>query len=224
MGIMQTHDESAEAKFGSLVRERRDEMQMSQTELARRASEQGISLDASAISRIESGARSVRINEAVALAAILHIDVFSERFVKTDSANAFENYMLMLSILEADLERTSQKADSIRQRRDEAFFTLEALLRDTSTMSDDELLRILTALAIKRRERASPMWTELLSTALDAAGSTFPAELIEELRSPELLTARKVHINDRSGEPDDVFEREVLALFEAENGKYQTAP
>lgn len=53
-----------EQDFGKWVRARRKAKRMSQADLGKRS---GLALDASAISRIESGTRSVRLSEAVAI-------------------------------------------------------------------------------------------------------------------------------------------------------------
>ncbi|UOX85319.1 helix-turn-helix transcriptional regulator [Amycolatopsis sp. FBCC-B4732] len=61
----------AERTFISRMREIRKEQDISQAALARRLIDHGVELDASAITRIERGARVIRFGEAVAIAAAL---------------------------------------------------------------------------------------------------------------------------------------------------------
>lgn len=57
--------------FGKRIQEARADLEISQRELAERLAERGLKLDPSAITRIEKGTRPVRVEEAVALAAVL---------------------------------------------------------------------------------------------------------------------------------------------------------
>jgi transcriptional regulator with XRE-family HTH domain len=57
--------------FAARLRDTREARRLSQTELARRATDQGRELDRAAVLRIESGKRGLALDEAVALAWIL---------------------------------------------------------------------------------------------------------------------------------------------------------
>lgn len=71
--------EDIEPEFGRWVRDQRKQQSVSQGELASRC---GDLLDASAISRIESGKRSVRLSEAVAIAQALDSPFLSAQFTE----------------------------------------------------------------------------------------------------------------------------------------------
>lgn len=71
MRFVQEEQKSIEPAFGRWVKGRRAELRLSQADLAAAVSRHGIVIDASAISRIESGDRSVRLAEANAIASAL---------------------------------------------------------------------------------------------------------------------------------------------------------
>lgn len=65
---------SPEEVFGQRLRGLRSVAKLSQVELARRVAQRlGSPVDASAIARIETGARGVKLNEAVAIAQVLEV-------------------------------------------------------------------------------------------------------------------------------------------------------
>lgn len=64
---------AAEARFGQTMRALRVRAGYTQEQLAERLKEFGIRLHFSAISKMESGDRQIRLNEAVALANILGV-------------------------------------------------------------------------------------------------------------------------------------------------------
>lgn len=65
--------EMVEETFGQSVRERRLELGWSQRELAERVSKFGLSLDPTAVTRIEKGQRAVRLGEASMIARELKL-------------------------------------------------------------------------------------------------------------------------------------------------------
>lgn len=75
MFLMQQTPEELQAAidqdFGQLVKKRREELKLSQRDFAARLNSAGMVADAPAISRIENGARSVRLPEAMAIATAL---------------------------------------------------------------------------------------------------------------------------------------------------------
>lgn len=75
---MQAGNGDIEKAFGRWVRRLREDADLSQQALVKRAQELGVTLDASALSRIESGKRSVGLGEAVALAACLGVDLLPQ--------------------------------------------------------------------------------------------------------------------------------------------------
>lgn len=70
---MQTQDQRAEAVFARRMRQVREAAKMSQTRLAELLAERGIKIDPTSITRIEKGARGVRLEEAVAIAEALGV-------------------------------------------------------------------------------------------------------------------------------------------------------
>ncbi|WP_188535191.1 helix-turn-helix domain-containing protein [Kocuria dechangensis] len=84
------HEEPSEkmfdTQFGGRVRHYREAQEVSQRDLARRVTALGASVDASGISRIEKGTRTVKLFEAVALAEAL--DVPLDYLIHGQSARA----------------------------------------------------------------------------------------------------------------------------------------
>ncbi|RKS84819.1 helix-turn-helix protein [Microbacterium sp. AG790] len=81
MGVVQYGQlDEAEPAFGKWVRERRQSLALSQSDLVQRLASRGLLVDASAISRIESGARSVRLGEAIGIADALDSPLGAEFF------------------------------------------------------------------------------------------------------------------------------------------------
>jgi transcriptional regulator with XRE-family HTH domain len=64
-----------EEAFGRAVGSFRTVMQMSQRDFAAKLTERGMPVDASAVSRIEKGSRSVRLVEAITIAEVLQVDL-----------------------------------------------------------------------------------------------------------------------------------------------------
>lgn len=75
MSSVQHLPDSTEKIFGQAVNRFRISRQMSQRDLAEELTELGMSVDASAVSRIEKGSRSVRLSEAVIIASALRVDL-----------------------------------------------------------------------------------------------------------------------------------------------------
>lgn len=67
--------ESQEAAFGRAVALWRTRRSLNQKQLADLLTNRGMKLDASAVSRIESGARSVRLTEAMLIAEVLDVEL-----------------------------------------------------------------------------------------------------------------------------------------------------
>lgn len=67
--------QTVEQSFGAEVNRFRTMQGMSQRAFAQKLSDQGMPVDASAVSRIESGARSVRLSEAMTIADVLEVDL-----------------------------------------------------------------------------------------------------------------------------------------------------
>ncbi|GAA2748796.1 helix-turn-helix domain-containing protein [Amnibacterium kyonggiense] len=74
---MQVHEEGpdVDGSFGSAVQAVRTQRGLSQRAFAEALGGHGLSVDASAISRIENGTRAVRLSEAVAIAKVLEVQL-----------------------------------------------------------------------------------------------------------------------------------------------------
>lgn len=66
---------TVEQSFGAQVHYFRTLQNISQREFAQRLTERGMAVDASAVSRIESGARAIRLSEALTIAEVLDVDL-----------------------------------------------------------------------------------------------------------------------------------------------------
>lgn len=75
--------------FGRAVQTYRGWLQLSQRGLADRLNEAGVSLDASALSRLEQGKRSVRLSEALAIAEALETDISALLDISPDPRQKF---------------------------------------------------------------------------------------------------------------------------------------
>lgn len=82
-----------ETAFAKSLARRRLELEMSQTELARRATQAGLPLFQQQIQRIENLARPIRLNEAILLAQILEGDPWrmAARMVDDETAHSIVN-------------------------------------------------------------------------------------------------------------------------------------
>ena len=68
-------DSQVQTFFARRLRARREQLGWSQAELAKALSGSGLTLHGSAIAKIEAGDRAVRIDEAVAIASALDVDL-----------------------------------------------------------------------------------------------------------------------------------------------------
>lgn len=68
-------EQTPEETFARRMRQLRDTEGIAQTVLAERLEHRGIKLDGTAITRMERGTRTIRLNEAVAVAAALDVSV-----------------------------------------------------------------------------------------------------------------------------------------------------
>ncbi|GAA3698953.1 hypothetical protein GCM10022377_09960 [Zhihengliuella alba] len=73
--MQQGHAGSPEELFGRVVAMIRKHENLSQREFAERLTRRGMPVDASAVSRIEKGTRSVRLVEALVIAEVLDVDL-----------------------------------------------------------------------------------------------------------------------------------------------------
>lgn len=98
-----------EEQFGATVQKVRTQLGISQRKFAELLTEKGMPVDASAVSRIEKGSRSVRLVEAMAIAEVLD---------------------MTLESLTRDARSPSQRLQALRQTESFAMHTLETSLVD----------------------------------------------------------------------------------------------
>ncbi len=145
--------EDIEPEFGRWVRDKRREKGISQGELAHLS---GGLVDASALSRIESGKRSVRLSEAVALAKALETPLLSPQFTErvdpvrvlvTDVLNAYQE----ADRAEAHMRVADNDAGIAADRAGQALHRLAELVPEVGRMTSDKQALILHALQDLRR-------------------------------------------------------------------------
>lgn len=104
-----------EAAFAKSMARARLDASISQTELARRATEAGLPLFQQQVQRIENLSRPIRLNEAVVLARVLHGDPWDMAAQMVDDTTAF-------NILWAAQDAAEEAAfRTIRALRDESY-------------------------------------------------------------------------------------------------------
>ena len=101
--VQKSHDslKKIEAEFGRWLRDMREERQLTQAQLA-----SAVHLDASAISRIEKGERSIRLAEAVALARAVDVEILPQSLrsrIEPPEIEQFAAELLRMKDLAADL-------------------------------------------------------------------------------------------------------------------------
>lgn len=121
--------QSAETVFAQRMREQRTTVGISQAQLAQRLRERGVRLDQSALARIESGDRSVRLGEAVAVADALSATVSgllrpADRLYEqvdeaerahTDAVRALEHWNAQVKARQAALDYLRERLDETEQ-------------------------------------------------------------------------------------------------------------
>ena len=142
-----------EERFGRLVRAAREAREWTQEALVRHLKDAGLTLDQSGVARIESGKRLVRLNEVVALAKVLGIDLQAidltdhavdvrniEAALRTAEEQAAEQDELVKR-LTTDLEMVTWTRDRAVARR---AWTLTTIERYRSMLERAQLDRVET--------------------------------------------------------------------------------
>ncbi len=119
---MQSNVSNVRSTFASRVRQVREGRGWSQEELARRLGELGLRLDPTAITRMERGERSVRVEEAVVLAQALGLPL-DELLQPLDEIGLehVRGLMKRYGSLSATLTRAQEELDDVREQLVEAF-------------------------------------------------------------------------------------------------------
>jgi transcriptional regulator with XRE-family HTH domain len=145
-----THKEpSAEEAFGAQVRFAREAREWTQDALARHLRDaSGVSMDQAAVARLELGKRAIRLNEAVALASLLGLDL--KQYGGKIAPLSDEQYPEALEHLDKVQALEQQASDAlthVRRTRDEALSRAE---RDLAAWREE---RIQLEAAIQEYER-----------------------------------------------------------------------
>lgn len=175
--------ETFQREVGRRVRERRKALGLSQAELARRTD---LGLDASAISRIESGGRSLQLFEASAIAEVLGSDLASiavfdsETPVRTVVEDALEAAR-KLEEAKVTLVLAEEQLVFALQIEGEAFQKVHSLLAEFATLDAEMQAWVIRKLAVFSRDRGGAG-----KAAYDAAVSAAAPESIDllSLESP----------------------------------------
>lgn len=111
-----TASPTPEQRFAQLVRERREANGWSQEELARRVSAAtGSPFHQTAVTRLESGSRNIRLNEVVALAEVLYIDLGPLAQKMNDQNETERNVLFTLEHARATLMEQNDLAFKLRE-------------------------------------------------------------------------------------------------------------
>ncbi|SMX99195.1 helix-turn-helix domain-containing protein [Brevibacterium linens] len=118
-------ERSPEGSFAARLREERRRRGLSQAEVAERLSARlEVTIDKSALARMERGERSIRLNEAVALAEILQVTLLRLVGESGDGPNArvrraldeLENAEVLLRAATEEVERRGAQVEEARAR------------------------------------------------------------------------------------------------------------
>lgn len=103
-----------EGAFARHVAEARRRRGLSQADLAAALTGAGVKIDSSAVSRIESGTRSIGLGEAVVLARVLGGDL--NRWVRTNPAAEVEALREALARADTEAARLAEERRELRRR------------------------------------------------------------------------------------------------------------
>lgn len=186
MGFVQPDSINTERAFGRWVKARRTDQKMSQAELAAAISARGIALDASAISRIESGDRSIRLNEADAIALALGEALFSGPL-----ADRLSEGTIVFDLIARAAERLAQlcerrdrletEAISVDNGIDEASAALEAALGRIGVLDDDETNYLVGKVSVlANHPRSRELFDRIVELAEPHLSRAFVAQWAEQ--------------------------------------------
>ncbi|MCW2165777.1 helix-turn-helix protein [Microbacterium hydrothermale] len=171
--------EDIEPEFGRWVRDQRRSKQISQGELAQLS---GV-VDASALSRIESGKRSVRLSEAVALAQALDSPFLSAQFTeRVDPVRRLTSDVLDACVASDRAHVYSMAAADDLRRAIEvegaALDRLAELAPNMAGLTADMQAHVLRALADLKRSsgRRREVYLEMLRSAAPEVRAALEAE------------------------------------------------
>lgn len=199
-----SHVGAIEPSFGEAVREARLEFGWSQQRLAERLSSNGLKLDSTAITRIEKGQRSVRLSEAVTIAAELGIDL-NELIARV------ENPAQVLAQARESANRAMNKARSALQAMVFEFHDITLMLADSPEML--EVLGRETDGAVSEVDEYLPWVAARLSAITDGDWTPLPvrseasrrqlAEILSLVTRNLVITPEQYDAYVRAGKSED---------------------
>lgn len=148
MLVKHQDDLSAEQRFGIMVRRAREAREWTQEELRKRLADCGISLEKTAMIRLEGGKRPIRFNEVVALSQLLDIKLSTSTFTPEWHMDdeALERATDELERLEREIDQHTQQLAGVEFQRQELLMIIETLRRG------EDALRLQIAQAIRYRQ------------------------------------------------------------------------
>jgi transcriptional regulator with XRE-family HTH domain len=186
MSLSEQHEPSAEDLFAHRLRSERERHGWSQTELARRMAEHGVSLHFSAINKIEQRdaprPRVIRLNEAVAISEALGVPLWQ----MLRSASTGET-ALRLEAVRAKLAEASEQAAQALERAERLYNEAQMLMAELSPFEKPQSLA---------RDRQKPTETEIMALL---------AGIPQEPRKPvgdELAEAAEEEFRSGTGKPN----------------------
>jgi transcriptional regulator with XRE-family HTH domain len=130
--FVQEQSGGIEPAFGRWAKDMRKRAQRSQSDVSEDLAARGVMLDASAISRIESGERSVRLSEAVAIAAVLGVPLLAEPVAaRLEDRVSVEERLHDLADRAGVLRRRSERID---MERASVHYELESVLEQIRSL------------------------------------------------------------------------------------------
>jgi transcriptional regulator with XRE-family HTH domain len=184
------NEKSVEERFGAEVAQRRQVMGLSQKALADRLSDYGLRVDASAISRVETGTRALRISEALVIAQALGFsleDVADALPPQHDFEQRRERLDKLLDALRSTSQDAADEINGLAWLIDEN----PGLLRAPGGMVDD---------APQLLESIEGGWTDNLIVA--SIGTRFATPELRDAARSLLRTVAELAVDDEVG-PDD---------------------
>lgn len=122
-----TQSQTTDERFGQVVRARREEMGLKQAEVSEALREAGHPVSTTALAKVETGVRAVKIAEAVALARILslHLDLLS----LAGEADELEGMLARAQAEAGSAARAEERAREEAERASKRADALEVLSR-----------------------------------------------------------------------------------------------
>lgn len=179
-----------EANFANQMRERRERKGWSQTEMARRLSEEGLKFHQTTVQRVEIGRRPLKLTEAFVIARVLgarfevmlhgeSIEIAYEALADSVSAGSFDDLASSIDRLDVEVRRNSQMIQELVQQYTKAVATVaEAKANQPLLETAAHYVEISTELEKETRSLARHM--RLARKAFDSHDRDYPSRYQDE--------------------------------------------